>query len=107
MPEAKHPGASPTGCSSPQPQTLIREIASTLELKREAIRQGMQTLRMAALGKLGEGRAFAPLTIALESPSSNLRAAAATGLGYLGDSRAVDSLIARLKASKCPSCIIP
>jgi type IV pilus assembly protein PilB len=30
--------------------------ASTLELKREAIRQGMQTLRMAALNKLGEGR---------------------------------------------------
>ena len=29
--------------------------ASTLELKREAIRQGMQTLRMAALGKLKEG----------------------------------------------------
>ena len=30
--------------------------ASTLELKREAIRQGMKTLRMSALGKLNEGR---------------------------------------------------
>jgi type IV pilus assembly protein PilB len=29
--------------------------ASTLELKREAIRQGMKTLRMSALSKLGEG----------------------------------------------------
>ena len=29
--------------------------ASTLELKREAIRQGMKTLRMSALGKLAEG----------------------------------------------------
>jgi type IV pilus assembly protein PilB len=29
--------------------------ASTLELKREAIRQGMKTLRMSALTKLGEG----------------------------------------------------
>ena len=30
--------------------------ASTLELKREAIRQGMKTLRMSALTKLGEGK---------------------------------------------------
>jgi type IV pilus assembly protein PilB len=29
--------------------------ASTLELNREAIRQGMKTLRMSALSKLGEG----------------------------------------------------
>ena len=29
--------------------------ASTLELKREAIRQGMKTLRMSALSKLSEG----------------------------------------------------
>jgi type IV pilus assembly protein PilB len=29
--------------------------ASTLELKREAIRQGMKTLRMSALTKLKEG----------------------------------------------------
>ncbi len=37
----------------------IREFvlngASTMELKREAIRQGMKTLRMSALSKLGEG----------------------------------------------------
>ena len=37
----------------------IREFvlngASTMELKREAIRQGMKTLRMSALGKLEEG----------------------------------------------------
>ena len=29
--------------------------ASTMELKREAIRQGMKTLRMSAIGKLEEG----------------------------------------------------
>jgi type IV pilus assembly protein PilB len=29
--------------------------ASTMELKREAIRQGMKTLRMSALGKMEEG----------------------------------------------------
>jgi type IV pilus assembly protein PilB len=37
----------------------IREFvlngASTMELKREAIRQGMKTLRMSAIGKLEEG----------------------------------------------------
>jgi type IV pilus assembly protein PilB len=34
---------------------FILNGASTLELKREAIRQGMKSLRMSALGKLGEG----------------------------------------------------
>jgi type IV pilus assembly protein PilB len=34
---------------------FILNGASTLELKREAIRQGMKTLRMSALSKLGEG----------------------------------------------------
>jgi len=34
---------------------FILNGASTLELKREAIRQGMRTLRMSALRKLGEG----------------------------------------------------
>ncbi len=34
---------------------FILNGASTLELKREAIRQGMRTLRMSALKKLGEG----------------------------------------------------
>ncbi len=34
---------------------FILNGASTLELKREAIRGGMQTLRMAALGKLRAG----------------------------------------------------
>jgi len=34
---------------------FILNGASTLELKREAIRGGMQTLRMSALNKLGEG----------------------------------------------------
>ncbi|MBN95564.1 MAG: type IV-A pilus assembly ATPase PilB [Deltaproteobacteria bacterium] len=35
---------------------FILNGASTLELKREAIRQGMQTLRMSALNKLKEGK---------------------------------------------------
>jgi type IV pilus assembly protein PilB len=34
---------------------FILNGASTLELKREAIRQGMKTLRMSALTKLAEG----------------------------------------------------
>jgi type IV pilus assembly protein PilB len=34
---------------------FILNGASTLELKREAIRQGMKSLRMSALGKLAEG----------------------------------------------------
>ena len=34
---------------------FILNGASTLELKREAIRQGMKTLRMSAIGKLGQG----------------------------------------------------
>lgn len=34
---------------------FILNGASTLELKREAVRQGMKTLRMSALSKLGEG----------------------------------------------------
>jgi type IV pilus assembly protein PilB len=34
---------------------FILNGASTLELKREAIRQGMKTLRMSALTKLKEG----------------------------------------------------
>jgi type IV pilus assembly protein PilB len=34
---------------------FILNGASTLELKREAVRQGMRTLRMSALRKLGEG----------------------------------------------------
>lgn len=34
---------------------FILNGASTLELKREAIRQGMKTLRMSALSKLGDG----------------------------------------------------
>jgi type IV pilus assembly protein PilB len=29
--------------------------ASTLELKREAVRQGMKTLRMSGIEKIGEG----------------------------------------------------
>ena len=34
---------------------FILNGASTLELKREAIREGMQSLRMSALNKLKEG----------------------------------------------------
>ena len=34
---------------------FILNGASTLELKREAMRQGMSTLRMSALRKLAEG----------------------------------------------------
>jgi type IV pilus assembly protein PilB len=35
---------------------FILNGASTLELKREAIRNGMRTLRMSALKHLGEGK---------------------------------------------------
>ena len=35
---------------------FILNGASTLELKREAVRQGMQTLRMSALNKLKDGK---------------------------------------------------
>jgi type IV pilus assembly protein PilB len=34
---------------------LILNGASTAELKREAVRRGMKTLRMSAITKLGEG----------------------------------------------------
>ncbi len=40
---------------SEEMREFVLNGASTMELKREAIRQGMKTLRMSALSKLGEG----------------------------------------------------
>ncbi len=47
---------------------FILNGASTLELKREAIRQGMKTLRMSALTKLAEGMTSAEEVIRVTAP---------------------------------------
>jgi HEAT repeat protein len=45
-----------------------------------------------ALGKIGDKQAFDPLITALSDKDVMIRIAAADGLGYLGDSRALPTL---------------
>ncbi len=50
----------------------------------------------AALGEIGDSRAFESLILALKDESSGVRWSAAEALGKLGDPRAVESLVASL-----------
>jgi HEAT repeat protein len=55
-------------------------------------RHGVRYFAAIALGKLGDNRAFEPLLAALQDQVVEMRIAAAEGLGYLGNDRALPAL---------------
>ena len=73
----------------------VEELISTMSERREQI-----CAAIAALGRLADAQAVAPLVAVLEG--DDVRGAAITALGEIGDARAVESL-AKLLVNESPS----